>query len=393
MSTESAKQERLLAPWQRRVVAAAIAYMAVLLILGLSFFIFTLFVDFLSHFASVIWPLAIAGIMALILRPIVFLIEEKLKVPRMRAIVYIFSVAMLLIAAFLAFAVPTITIQLIKFGSALPDILTNARDALVERMQNTSLSKNFDNETIREYVETAATGLRDLTIAAAPAIGNASKWVLGLFGSAAAAAIIPVYLFFFLMARRDPMRDIEEHLSFVNGGIREDILFLMREFVLIMVAFFRGQFLVGFFTGILLAIGFTLCGLQFGIVLGMMLGLLNVVPYLGTLLGLGTVLPIAYFQDGGGLVLMALCLVVFIISQMIESYVITPRIMGKETGLHPLAIIIAVFFWGVALQGLLGMVLGIPLTAFIIIAWRLLRQKYLDRWREQLEGEKTVTET
>lgn len=386
MSESQSQPDRLLTQWQRRIVASAIAYFAVLVILGLSYFIFTLFVDFLSYFASVIWPLAIAGILALLLRPVVFWLEEKLKTTRMRAIVYIFSLAMLLGLAALILFVPTMIVQMLKFGSALPDILTNARDALVEQAQNSTLRDNFDNETIRSYVEAGLTGLKELTLAAAPAIGSASKWVLGLFSSAVAAAIIPVYLFFFLMARRDPMSDLEEHLSFVDSGIREDILFLVREFVFIMVAFFRGQLLVGFFTGVLLAVGFTLCGLQFGILLGMMLGLLNVVPYLGTILGMSTVLPIAFFQDGGGLSLLALCLLVFIVSQVIESYLITPKVMGKETGLHPLAIIIAIFFWGFALQGLLGMILGIPLTAFIIIAWRLLRKKYLERWREHYES-------
>ena len=63
--------------------------------------------------------------------------------------------------------------------------------------------------------------------------------------------------------------------------------------------------------------------------------------------------------------------------QALEGYVLTPKIMGKQTGLHPMTIIIAIFFWGVALDGLLGMVLAIPLTAFFVVAWRLAKKKYL----------------
>ena len=72
-----------------------------------------------------------------------------------------------------------------------------------------------------------------------------------------------------------------------------------------------------------------------------------------------------------------LVLVTFVVVQAVEGYVLTPRIMGEKTGLHPMAIIVAVFFWGAAIQGILGMILAIPLTAFLVVFWRLLRDKYI----------------
>jgi len=126
-----------------------------------------------------------------------------------------------------------------------------------------------------------------------------------------------------------------------------------------------------------LAIGFAVVGLKFGIVLGIILGLLNIIPYLGTMLGIITVLPLAYFQDGGGLTLIGLCAVVFIIGQLLTDYWFTPRIMGDKTGMGPMLIIFSIFFWGVALGGIMGMVLAIPLTAFFLVFWRLARERYL----------------
>ncbi len=132
--------------------------------------------------------------------------------------------------------------------------------------------------------------------------------------------------------------------------------------------------------GILFALGFALVGLKFGLVLGLLLGLLNIIPYLGSILGLGIALPLAYFQQDGGLFTLGGVLVVFTLVQMIEGYFLTPRIMGDRTGLHPMAIIVAIFFWGSALSGILGMILAIPLTAFGVVFWRLARDKYIHEW-------------
>ena len=70
-------------------------------------------------------------------------------------------------------------------------------------------------------------------------------------------------------------------------------------------------------------------------------------------------------------------LLVNLIVQSMESWILTPKIMGAQTGLHPAVVIIAVFFWGTAFSGILGMLLAIPLTAFFVTAWRLARFKYL----------------
>jgi predicted PurR-regulated permease PerM len=66
--------------------------------------------------------------------------------------------------------------------------------------------------------------------------------------------------------------------------------------------------------------------------------------------------------------------------QLIEGYLLTPRIMGDRTGLPPMAIMVAVFFGGSALSGILGMILAIPLTSFLVIFWRLAREKYIQEW-------------
>jgi predicted PurR-regulated permease PerM len=189
--------------------------------------------------------------------------------------------------------------------------------------------------------------------------------------------ILPVYLGFFLAARVPTRKKAEASLPFLKPETRNSVVFLAAEFVNILVSFFRGQLLIGLLQGILYAIGFTLMGLQYGFVLGLLLGFLNIVPYLGSIIGLAVALPLAFFQTDGGWKLLLLVISVFTVVQLIESYFLTPRIMGKRTGLHPLVIIIAIFFWGSVLGGIVGMILAIPLTAFLVVFWRLLKEKYV----------------
>jgi predicted PurR-regulated permease PerM len=152
---------------------------------------------------------------------------------------------------------------------------------------------------------------------------------------------------------------------------------LVQQFLEIIVAFFRGQLIIALLQGVLFAIGFSVVGLRYGFVIGLVLGFLNIVPYLGNMIGLGTAIPLAFFQSGGGITKVLAVLVVFALVQAIEGYLLTPKIMGDRTGLHPMVIIVAIFFWGSALNGILGMILAIPLTAFLVVFWRLAKERYL----------------
>ncbi len=112
---------------------------------------------------------------------------------------------------------------------------------------------------------------------------------------------------------------------FLKKETRDDVIYLIHEFIDIIVAFFRGQLIVAFLQGLLYAIGFSLVGLKYGFVLGLMLGFINIIPYLGSIIGLGIALPLAFFQEGGGTGELVAVLVVFTVVQLIESYFLTPR--------------------------------------------------------------------
>jgi predicted PurR-regulated permease PerM len=222
----------------------------------------------------------------------------------------------------------------------------------------------------------------------ADSIWNAATTVTRSVFSASASAfrsvaatlswfVLPVYLAFFLMAPPFPRKDWAELLPFLKPDTRKDVVYLIREFINILVSFFRGQLIVALAQGMLFAVGFALVGLQQGFIIGLLLGFLNIIPYLGSMIGLAIALPLSFFQPDGGIGRLASVLAVFAVVQLIEGYYLTPKVMGERTGLHPLVIMVALFFWGTAFDGIAGMVLAIPLTAFLVVFWRLAKAKYI----------------
>lgn len=369
----------LLSPAQRKLVGFALSFGAIVGIFVLLGLIFAALGRFIDNFSSVIWPIATAGILALILRPVVTLFQRRLKLRRLSAVILLYGLFVLAVTGVLLAFAPAVISQVIDFIAYLPVLWQNTLKWGEQHFPDwLAIARRYlENPAVKGTLDTLAQQAQDLVAQIAPSLKQAGAGIFGFFGLIASLAIIPVYLFFFLLSGNDdPVKKLPEHLTFLKPEHRADVLFLLREFLGIIVAFFRGQILIGLIMGVLLATGFSIGGLRFGLALGLLVGLLNIVPYLGSILGLSVVIPLALLQQGGGIGLVAVCLGVFIAVQLIEGWLLTPRIMGQQTGLHPVAIIFAVFFWGHAFGGILGMLLAVPLTAFFVTAWRLARKKY-----------------
>lgn len=363
---------------QRRIVGSALTLLAFLGSIALLIGAFIVLARLLAFFSSVLWPLAVAGVLALILRPPVAALARRLKLRRFTAVVLLYIVVVLLTAGGLLVLVPPLIRQLIDFIEYLPTLWENAWNYVQAHYPEwiELVQKQLANPSIRNIADTLATESKALFAHAIPSLRAAFGGVLDVAAFLTHLAIIPVYLFFFLLMRGEPTSKLGEHLPFLRPSVRNDVVFLASEFVSIVESFFRGQIVIGLCMGVLFAIGFTAIGLKFGLFIGLALGVLNIIPYLGTILGLLISLPLAFFQPGGGWHLVGLVLLVKVIVQCVESWVLTPKIMGHHTGLHPVAIIVAVFFWGTAFGGVLGMLLAVPLTAFFVTAWRLAKRKY-----------------
>ena len=369
----------LLSPTQRRIAGFALGLFAFIaagaLMVGLAF----LGVFLIGTFSGVLWPLVSAGIMALVLMPLVVILERRMRFSRVAAVIAIFGGFLVVLTGLAVTIIPPAISQSLDFIGFLPALWERA---VAYGEQNypqwvETAQRYLANPTIKNAVNRLMEEAQGLATHAVPSLKAAGSGILSIFGVLTSLAVIPIYLFFFLLSSGEPTKNLGDHLNFLKPGLRADIVFLVREFVSIIVSFFRGQLIIGLIMGVMLALGFTVIGLKFGLFIGLMLGILNIVPYLGTIIGLGVALPLAFLQPEGGFQLVALVLVVFIVVQNIEGWYLTPKIMGDRTGLHPVAIIFSIFFWGTALGGILGMILAIPLTAFFVTAWRLIKRKYL----------------
>jgi len=320
----------------------------------------------ISTLANLILPLAVAAVMALVLYPIMELLEQHLRLPRVLAVSLIFLVLLLGLATLVIVVVPAALTQGRAFIEDIPDMLRDWQARL-------EMAPPWLQDALED-----ATGYIDMA-AMAPDLEEVTERVATYVGLVVGLAFVPLYLFFALLSGQHLKGYARELLSILSTDAQVDALYLGSVFVGYVTAFFRGQLLIALIMGSMLAIGFTLIGLQAAIIFGIVLGALNLVPFLGTIIGIATVLPVAYLQPDGGIELVLMALLVFTTVQFIESWLLTPKIMADRSGLHPAVVVISIFFWGTVLGGIIGMILAVPLSAFVIAFWRHLRYRLTSR--------------
>lgn len=196
-------------------------------------------------------------------------------------------------------------------------------------------------------------------------VNYAVRMILAIVGG----VLVLIYLFFLLLDFPEYARTWK---GFLPPDYREPITAFLSEFDHALRRYFRGQFIVATITGVLFCIGFTLIGLPMAVPFGLLIGAMNMVPYLQTL----TLLPALLLavmrsvETSGSIgASVGLVLLVYAVAQVLQDGVITPRVMGQATGLRPVVILLGVFIWG-RLLGFLGLILAIPLTCVFIAYYR-----------------------
>jgi len=375
----------------------------------------------LGLLSPVLWPLAIATVLAYLLDPSVNWLERH-GIRRAWAIILDFVLVVCIVGGVIASVVPQLIqetnklvseipgltaraqVQLEKWGGG-PDENTSATNSptaaspptppakthVTPLPQQASSTNSFPGGTNQVVIETKQIHKQIVSSAKnwlqqiMPKVGN---WLLGLLSRVTslidimvALILIPIYAFYFLREKREIKRHWTEYLPIRDSRIKDELVFILLAINQYMIAFFRGQVLVSLIGGVLYTIGLLIIGLDYAFLIGFLAVLLLMVPVVGaTILWLlATLLTVVQFGDWihPGEVL---CL--FVLVQSLESFLYSPRIMGNRVGLHPLMVIVALMVGMTLLGGMLGGILAIPLAA----ALRVLLFRYV--WKKNADSSK-----
>lgn len=204
-----------------------------------------------------------------------------------------------------------------------------------------------------------------------------SSKVLGFLGLVLGMIMVPVYLFFFLKDSASIRTHWHDYVPLKASRFKTSLVETLQEINGYLVSFFRGQVLVAAIDGILVGIALTIFGLPYGLLIGVFMAILGVIPYIGNILCLIPACVIAYLHAQGtapfGMspwAYVGCVLGIFVIVQQINSLVTAPKIVGDSVGLHPLTVIFSMLFWSLVLGGFVGALLAVPLTAAVKVLFR-----------------------
>ncbi len=335
---------------------------------------------------GVLLPFAVAVMGAYFLNPIVNAFEER---TGSRSLAVVLTLVLLFIA--LLVTLPLTTWMLVTELGDIAEVLSEQHlwdkisDVIHQRFDQIKgllPDQVKDVDSIREFmlqwVKELKDDLRltDLRKAYKPfedsiqaVVGFAASGLVTLTVACSACAIIVVYLVFLMIDFNMFQSRWKEQLP---PDYREAIVEFWTEFSNAMGRYFRGQFMVAMICGVLFAIGFWIVGIRLAVVLGLFIGVLNMVPYL-QIAGLFPAVLLALLKsfegDGSAFGPLIGVLIVFGLVQVIQDTILVPKIMGSSTGLRPWVIMLSMFIWG-QLLGFLGLVLAIPLSCLGLAYYR-----------------------
>jgi predicted PurR-regulated permease PerM len=324
--------------------------------------------------APVITPFAISAVLAYVGDPLADRLEKtsfwKWELGRTLAVSIVFIMMLVLVTIVLLILVPLLVDQVRLLVHRLPewiDWFSATAIPWVASKFGFDLA-NFDAAQITQMFKDY---WKEISAAAFKLIDFVSKGGMAAVTLLTNLVLIPVVTFYLL---RDWDLLINGIHDLLPRSVEAEISRLARQVDDVLGAFFRGQLMVMFALGVTYTIGMALVGIEFAVLIGMGAGLLSIVPYLGSIVGVvvASGAAIFQFQDAFHLIMV---LLVFGVGQAAEGMYLTPKLVGDEIGLHPVAVIFAVLAGG-QLFGFLGILLALPVAAALNVLVRHIHQKY-----------------
>ena len=322
--------------------------------------------------APMLTPFVVSALLAWLGDPLVARLERAGRT-RTVAVALVFTLMVLALVLALLVLVPVLSNQIERLVDWLPRLaqwITLTAVPWLEARLNVKLAGYVDPTYLVGLLKShwqQAGGI------AATVVGGLSKSGLAILGFLANLVLVPVVTFYFLRDWRPMLARVRDLLP---RPIEPTAVRLAQESDAVLGGFLRGQLSVMLALGAIYGGGLWLVGLDLGLLIGFVAGLVSFVPYLGAVVGIGAAV-IATLVQHGDLWHLLLVLGVFAIGQTVESFVLTPWLVGDRIGLHPVAVIFSIMAGG-QLFGFLGVLLALPVAAVAMVGLRYAHQHYTE---------------
>jgi len=411
-------------PWQRKMIWAALTACCVVLLVVIVGTAIWAAASVISFLQPILIPVAIAAILTYLLDPLVTKMSRG-TLSRTKAVALVFAIGFFALGGLAAWLIPTISIQSANFAKQVPAYTERARDYVVDliyRFDRTfgllggahtkSASRSLTNlligpaaapsphveattptaspqatattteviapsppklttaerQRIQAYVEKQMPKLEQALPAVLGKLWDILKksigGFLGITGFLLSLILVPIYLFFLLNEKPRIQARWREYLPLRASPFRDEVADVLSEINRYVTAYFRGQLLVCLVDGVLIGTSLTIFGLNFAPLIGVLVVILTMVPYIGIIICWVPAVLIAAFQWGDWTHPIWVT-VIFIVIQNLEGMFYAPRIVGNYVGLHPMTVIVSIFAWGLIIGGVIGPLLAVPLTATV----------------------------
>lgn len=318
----------------------------------------------LWYLGQVIAPFLVGGAIAYFLDPMADRLQRA-GLSRVAATTVISLAALLIVILLVLAIIPMLVQQLTALINAAPEMSAKLEAWLMTQFPDLSDSTSVMRQTLAELAQAIQAKGGTLAKGVLSSVLSVVSWVLFI-------VIVPVVAFYLLVDWDHMIARIDDLLPRAQAPVIRQIA---GQIDAVLAGFVRGQVTVCLTLGIYYATALMMAGLQFGLVIGAFAGAVTVIPYVGALLGGALAIGIAFYQFWGDWLQIGLIAAIFGLGQFFEGNVLTPRLVGKSVGLHPVWLMFALSVFG-GLFGFVGMLVAVPLSATIGVLARFLLAQY-----------------
>ncbi|WP_301098406.1 AI-2E family transporter [Otariodibacter sp.] len=331
-----------------------------LLLIGILFFYFT---------RSILTPFLISGVLAYFFSPLIDKLEAR-NISRAKSLLIAYTIIILLLILSIIFIVPIVNEQMREFQHIKPQIIHFFQYDFWHYLNNwIPFDLNIDADTVEKAIKdtvknTSEEGDNSLT----QSVFDSASWVISFITN---LALVPIITYYFL---KNYHTIIDNIFRLIPKRNRATIIKIAKESDKNLSAFLRGQFIVMNILAAIYIVSLTTMGLSYSLLIGLVAGYLNFIPFIGLWVGACTAILVSIFQFGD-ILHIVIVVAIFTVAQIIEGNFLTPKLVGDRIGLGPVTVIFAVMAGG-ELLGIMGVLIALPLSAVLKVILEHIRESY-----------------